>query len=77
MRTAMKSERDLSRTGQERAIASSVATALTKEIKEFLEDQSPLMTLMSSPGIKKVLHSSPSLQYPVCTAALFCHQFNR
>lgn len=54
MRTVMKSEKDLAKVGQDRAIPTSVATALTKEIKEFLDDQAPLMVLMSSPGVKKV-----------------------
>ncbi len=39
--------------GTDRAIPTSVATALSKEIKEFTEDEAPLMLLMSSPGIKK------------------------
>lgn len=39
--------------GTERAIPTSVATALSKEIKDFIEDEAPLMMLMSSPGIKK------------------------
>lgn len=30
-----------------------MATALSKEIQEFIEEESPLMMLMSSPGIKK------------------------
>lgn len=30
-----------------------MATALSKEIKDFIEDEAPLMMLMSSPGIKK------------------------
>lgn len=39
--------------GTDRAIPTSVATALSKEIKDFIEDEAPLMMLMSSPGIKK------------------------
>lgn len=39
--------------GTDRAIPTSVAAALSKEIKDFIEDEAPLMMLMSSPGIKK------------------------
>lgn len=39
--------------GTDRAIPTSVATALSKEIKDFIEEEAPLMLLMSSPGIKK------------------------
>lgn len=39
--------------GTDRAIPTSVAKALSKEIKDFIEDEAPLMMLMSSPGIKK------------------------
>eukprot|EP00903_Cladosiphon_okamuranus_P016611 g15323.t1 len=53
MRTAMRSEKELAKVGAERAIPASVATALSKEIKDFIEDEAPLMMLMSSPGIKK------------------------
>ena len=42
-----------SQVGTDRAIPTSVATALSKEIKDFIEDEAPLMMLMSSPGIKK------------------------
>lgn len=50
----MRLERDLGKAGQDRAIPTSVAAALNREIKEFLDDQLPLATLMSCPGIKKV-----------------------
>ncbi|CAM9242983.1 unnamed protein product [Ectocarpus fasciculatus] len=53
MRTALRSEKELAKVGTERAIPTSVATALSKEIKDFIEDEAPLMMLMSSPGIKK------------------------
>lgn len=54
MRAVIRTEKDLAKGGQDRAIPTSVATAVAKEIKNFLEDQAPLMSLMSSPGIKKV-----------------------
>lgn len=54
MRAVMKSEKELQKAGQDRAIPASVAAALSKEIKDFLEEEAPLMMLMSSPGIKKV-----------------------
>lgn len=54
MRTAMRSEKELAKAGQDRAIPTSVAAALSKEIKDFIDEEAPLMVLMSSPGIKKV-----------------------
>lgn len=66
MRTAMKSEKDLAKAGQDRAIPTSVATALTREIKDFLDDQAPLMVLMSSPGIQKVGSSCRSTMANAC-----------
>lgn len=54
MRTAMRSEKELAKVGQERAIPTSVATALAKEMKDFVDEEAPLMMLMSSPGIKQV-----------------------
>lgn len=54
MRTAMRSEKELAMAGQDRAIPTSVASALSKEIKDFIDESAPLMVLMSSPGIKKV-----------------------
>ncbi|CAM9229308.1 unnamed protein product, partial [Discosporangium mesarthrocarpum] len=53
MRTVMRVERELAKAGADRAMPHSVATALQKEIKDFLEDQAPLMLLMSSPGIRQ------------------------
>lgn len=58
MRTAMRLEKDLAKAGQDRAIPASLAAALAREIKDFLDDQHPLMMLMSCPGIKKVRASS-------------------
>lgn len=54
MRTAMRTTKELANAGQDRTIPSSVAAALSREIKEFVEEEAPLMVLMSSPGIKKV-----------------------
>lgn len=54
MRTAMRTAKELANAGQDRTIPASVATALSREIKEFVEEEAPLMVLMSSPGIKKV-----------------------
>ncbi|CAM9165901.1 unnamed protein product, partial [Choristocarpus tenellus] len=52
MRTVMRSDKELVKAGPERAMAHSVATALQREIKDFIDEQAPLMLLMSSPGIK-------------------------
>lgn len=54
MRTAMRTAKELGNAGQDRTIPASVASALSREIKEFVEEEAPLMVLMSSPGIKKV-----------------------
>ena len=54
MRTAVRTEKDFQKSGQDRAIPASVATALLNDIKHFLDEEAPLMILMSSPGIKKV-----------------------
>lgn len=54
MRVAMRTEKELAKAGQDRAIPLTVATTLAKDIKDFLDHESPLMLLMSTPGIKKV-----------------------
>lgn len=54
MRVVMRKEKELAKAGQDRVIPLTVATALAKDIKDFLDHEAPLMLLMSTPGIKKV-----------------------
>lgn len=50
----MRTEKELAKAGQDRAIPLTAATTLAKDIKDFLDHEAPLMLLMSTPGIKKV-----------------------